>query len=67
MPVEDMVEKVCRMMAKSPRMRFRSVFRAEDSRPEMIATFLAILEMIKLSKIRAEYSEGEHDFVLVGA
>lgn len=66
-PVEDMVEKVCRMMAKSPRMRFRSVFRAEDSRPEMIATFLAILEMIKLSKIRAEYSEGEHDFVLVGA
>lgn len=65
-PVEDMVDKVCRLMAKSPRLSFRSVFRAEDSRPEMIATFLAILEMIKLSKIRAEYNENEHDFVLVG-
>lgn len=63
-PVEDMVDKVCRLLAKKTRIGFRSVFRPEDSRPEMIATFLAILEMIKLNKIRAEYSENQEDFVL---
>lgn len=62
--VEDMVEKVCKYLAKTPRLAFRSVFRSDDSKPEMIATFLAILEMIKLNKIRAEYDEDRKDFVL---
>lgn len=63
--VEDMVEKVCKYLAKTPRLKFKSIFRAEDSKPEMIATFLAVLEMIKLNKIRAEYDENTEDFVLM--
>ncbi len=63
--VEDMVEKVCKYLAKTPRLPFRSVFKAEDSKPEMIATFLAILEMIKLSKLKAEYDENKKDFILL--
>ncbi|MBQ7793705.1 MAG: chromosome segregation protein ScpA, partial [Clostridia bacterium] len=62
---EDMVEKVCKYLAKTPRLSFRSVFKPEDSKPEMIATFLAILEMIKLSKIKTEYDENKKDFILL--
>lgn len=62
--VEDMVEKVCKYLAKKPRLNFKSVFKPDDSKPEMIATFLAILEMIKLNKIKAEYDNDRKDFVL---
>lgn len=62
--VEDMVEKVCKYLAKSPKLSFKSVFKPEDSKPEMIATFLAILEMIKLSKLAAEYDKNSDDFIL---
>ncbi len=62
--VEDMVEKVCKALAKTPHLAFRSLFRAEDSKPEMIATFLAVLEMIKMSKIKAQYDENKKDFIL---
>ncbi|MBQ8636510.1 MAG: segregation/condensation protein A [Clostridia bacterium] len=62
--VEDMVEKVCKYLAKKPKLNFKSVFKPDDSKPEMIATFLAILEMIKLNKIKAEYDNDRKDFVL---
>ena len=62
--VEDMVEKVCKYLAKSPKLSFKSVFKPENSKPEMIATFLAILEMIKLSKLAAEYDKNSDDFIL---
>lgn len=62
--VEDMVEKVCKYLAKTPKLNFKSVFKPSDSKPEMIATFLAILEMIKLNKIKAEYDGDRKDFVL---
>lgn len=62
--VEDMVEKVCKYLAKTPKLNFKSVFKPDDSKPEMIATFLAILEMIKLNKIKAEYDNDRKDFVL---
>lgn len=62
--VDDMVEKVCKMLVSTKRLKFCSIFKKEDSKPEMIATFLAILEMIKLSKIRADYDEEERDFII---
>lgn len=62
--VEDMVEKVCKYLAKTPKLNFKAVFKPDDSKPEMIATFLAILEMIKLNKIKAEYDNDRKDFVL---
>ena len=65
--VDDMVEKVCNMLAKKRNLLFRSIFRKSDSKPEMIATFLAILEMIKLSKIRAEFDDEKGDFIISAA
>lgn len=62
--VEDMVEKVCKYLAKSPKLKFSSIFRRGESKPEMIATFLAVLEMIKLNKIKTEYDDGQKEFIL---
>ena len=62
--VEDMVEKVCKMLSKRERLPFKSIFKKNDSKPEMIATFLALLEMIKLSKISADYDYKKKDFII---
>lgn len=62
--VEDMVEKVCKLLLKRERLPFKSIFRKNDSKPEMIATFLALLEMIKLSKISADYDYEKKDFII---
>lgn len=61
--VDDMIEKICKRLKKG-RVRFSSLFNAEDSRPEMIATFLAVLEMIRHSKLYADYNEETEDFEL---
>lgn len=62
--VDDMVEKICKRLSKSKRVNFSSLFLEDDSRPEMIATFLAVLEMIKLNRIRADYDENTEDFII---
>ena len=62
--VDDMVEKICKRLSKSKRLSFRSLFLKGDSRPEMIATFMAVLEMIKLNRIRADYDENTEDFII---
>lgn len=62
--VDDMVEKVCKMLVRSKRLKFQSIFKKDDSKPEMIATFLAILEMIKLNKITADYDDEKKDFII---
>ena len=62
--VDDMAEKVRGVLKHRHRVGFAELFREEDSRPEMIATFLAVLEMIKLSRIRADYDENSHDFII---
>ncbi len=62
--VEDMIEKVCKVMHSRKRVGFSALFREEDSRPEMIATFLAVLEMIQLKRIRADYDEEQDEFII---
>lgn len=62
--VDDMVEKICKRLSKNKRLGFRKLFLPNDSKPEMIATFLAVLEMIKLDKIRADYDENTEDFII---
>lgn len=62
--VDDMVEKICKTLRKSKKVQFKTLFRADDSKPEMIATFLAVLEMIKISRLFADYNEETKDFIL---
>ena len=62
--VDDMVEKICKRLKRNRKVGFKTLYREEDSKPEMIATFLAVLEMIKMSRLFAEYSESTRDFIL---
>lgn len=62
--VDDMVEKICKTLKRSKKVTFKTLFKEEDSKPEMIATFLAVLEMIKLNRLFADYNEKTNDFVL---
>lgn len=62
--VGDMTKKIRSILSKNKRTTFKSFFRYDDSRPEMIATFLAVLEMIKLNQIRADYDENTEDFII---
>ena len=49
-----------RLMSKS-KMMFKELFKGVKSKPEAVASFLAVLELVKLKKIRVEYGE-ENDF-----
>ena len=62
--VDDMVEKICKRLSKGKRVGFKSLFLPDDSKPEMIATFLAVLEMIKLNRIKADFDEDSKDFII---
>lgn len=62
--VEDMTKKIYSMLSKKKNVPFQSMFKKTDSRPEMIATFLALLEMIKLNKISADYDREKKDFII---
>lgn len=62
--VDDMVEKICKRLRKFKKVKFETLFEKDDSKPEMIATFLAVLEMIKGGKLFADYDYGRKDFIL---
>jgi len=62
--VDDMVEKICKRLHGRRQITFISLFTGDMSKPEMIATFLAVLEMIKLAKIHAERDEETRELVI---
>ena len=62
--VDAMVKKINKRFYKSKKIRFESLFGEDDSKPEMIATFLAVLEMVKLGKLFANYDAEKKDFIL---
>ncbi|MBQ2669635.1 MAG: segregation/condensation protein A, partial [Clostridia bacterium] len=62
--VDDMVEKICKRLRKSKRIKFETLFQEGDSKPEMIATFLAVLEMVMGGKLFADYDSEKQDFIL---
>ncbi len=62
--VRAMSDRIKRRFLKNKRVSFNSLFENKDSRPVMIATFLAVLDMIKSNKLFAEYDERKDDFIL---
>lgn len=62
--VEDMVKKVEDFLKSAKRLTFKRAFDGSTSKPELVATFLAILTMIRESKLTAEYDETVGDFIL---
>lgn len=62
--VDDMVEKIRKRLRKSKKLNFQSLFEDSSSKPEMIATFLAVLEMVKGGRLFANYDTSKKDFIL---
>ena len=42
---------------KKSKMMFKELFKGAKTKPEAVASFLAVLELIKMKKIRVEYGE----------
>ena len=62
--VDDMVVKIKNVLSLKRKVEFSALFGEEDSRPEMIATFLAVLEMIKLNQINADSDSKKNEFII---
>ncbi|MDD6735207.1 MAG: segregation/condensation protein A [Clostridiales bacterium] len=62
--VSAMQERLCGILKKNKRILFKHAFDGEKSKPELVATFLAILVMIRENKITADYDETAEDFIL---
>ncbi|MBR4721240.1 MAG: segregation/condensation protein A [Clostridia bacterium] len=62
--VSAMTERLLERFSKSKRISFISAFDGAKSKPELVAIFLAVLELISQNKIIAEFSDEENDFIL---
>lgn len=63
-PISEMEQRVRGLLAERRRLAFSSVFSPVLSKPQKIATFLAMLEMIKEHKITADYSDEENEYII---
>ncbi|MEE1013736.1 MAG: segregation/condensation protein A [Clostridia bacterium] len=57
--VRQKVAGIWKRLVQKSRMKFKELFSGVKSKPEAVASFLAVLELIKLKKIRVEYGENE--------
>ncbi|MHC1764980.1 MAG: ScpA family protein [Verrucomicrobiia bacterium] len=55
--VSDKIEELMAMTRERPRMRFSELFEGQTSRLEVVTTFLALLELIRLKVLTALQSE----------
>ncbi len=62
--VRDMSLRIKKRFKTGGKVEFKTLFAANDSRPVMIATFLAVLALIRENRLFAEYSEVKGDFIL---
>ena len=62
--VSAMTERLMERLKTVKKMNFLSAFDGAKSKPELVAIFLAVLELISQNKITADFSEKENDFIL---
>jgi segregation and condensation protein A len=55
--VSQKIEDLLHLIAEQPTVRFSTLFASATSRPEVICTFLAMLELIRLKQLVAQQSE----------
>ncbi|MEY2439379.1 MAG: segregation and condensation protein [Verrucomicrobiota bacterium] len=65
--VSDKIEIILRRVAGGVRLRFSDLFEAVVSRVEMVVTFLALLELIRLKQVRAVQSDPLGEIEIAGA
>lgn len=62
--IRERVRKIWSKLVKRGRVFFREVFKNTKSRPEAVASFLAVLEMIKLNKIAVDETLDGKDYTI---
>lgn len=65
--VKDKVVYLLDLVADNQKVLFTNVFDGMYTKPELVATFLALLELIKMNRIKAVYSREKSDFVISAA
>ena len=55
--VSEKIESILTRVQTAPRLRFTELFEDATSRSEVVVTFLALLELIRMKQIQAEQSE----------
>ena len=58
------MQRIWKRLIEKTKVVFKDIFKESKSRPEAVASFLAVLELVKLKKIRIEGS-GEESTVYV--
>jgi segregation and condensation protein A len=64
--VSDKIDLIMRMMAAGVPLRFSELFATAASRTEVVVTFLALLELVRLKQIKAQQGEEFGEIELVG-
>lgn len=62
--IREKVRKIWNKLIAKGRVLFRDVFKGTKSRPEAVASFLAVLEMIKLNKIAVDETLDGKDYTI---
>jgi segregation and condensation protein A len=62
--VAECVELILRRLEAEGTLRFRDLFAGEPNRPRLVATFLALLELIKRQAVRARQMEAYGEILL---
>lgn len=55
--IRSRVSNIWNKLKSKGKLLFKDLFRGTNSKPEAVASFLAILELIKIKKIRIEYND----------
>jgi segregation and condensation protein A len=65
--VSDKIELIMKMTASGLALKFSELFAAAASRTEVVVTFLALLELVRLKQLRARQSEAFSEIELIRA
>jgi len=65
--VSDKIDLIMKMTAAGVALRFSELFANAASRTEVVVTFLALLELVRLKQVRARQNEEFGEIELVGA
>jgi segregation and condensation protein A len=63
--VPDKMEMIVGMMRERPHVYFSSLFQAESPRGEIIVTFLALLELLRMHQIVLQQNDSFHEIVIL--
>ena len=62
--VHKMISNVWQRLVFGMKCKFIDIFKECNSRAEVVATFLAVLELVKLKKINVDYVKSDADFMI---